>query len=194
MTKERKIEELLYSESAGALVTCKKAELNSLDQEPTLIPDFVFDLMIPKKPTVSIVGLLKKNRKKLDQIIGTGNYLIKIRNFHYYFSYIHFMDYPYKKGMESFLSISATEAMLEDGKLGVDLKITVIGKPVDIVNEEIELYLLEKIHEFNLAAFKVAVSSCSLGFKADPFSLIGEQEPEYEELDLAELLHNIEYE
>lgn len=155
-------------------------------------PKKIYELIIPSSPTVSVIGLLKKNKKLIDQILGSKDYVIKFRSFPYFFSQMYFNDYPYKEGTKSFLSIMTREIGIDSDKLAVELKIVVIGKPAGIVEEEIELYLYQKLIDLNKNSIQVKVSSCSFAFKADPFNLPGEAEPAYSLLNLTTTEYNFD--
>lgn len=185
------IEDVLFE--AGVPSLCLEADSEIADLDPEEKSGQVYELMVPKSPATSIMALLKKNKSVIDKEMGKKKYYLKIRSFHYFFSYLYFRDYMHKDGMKSFLSISSSEAGFLDGKLQLNLKIAVIGKPAEALVEEIEYYLFDKLVTFNSITRFALVANCQMVFKDDPFTLLGEPEPEYYELDLNPLIHNIEY-
>lgn len=176
------VEEIIFKE--GVPSVCIKSEQDTVDVEPEEKAGDIYELMIPKQPTKSVITVLKKYKNELDKTFGTEKYFIKLRSFNFYFSYLFFNDYKYKNDLKSFLSVSTTETINNNGVLEITLKIVVIGKPQSVLIEEIHGYFTEKLKSFNHEIKYVKIVLSRVSFKDTAFVSIGEPEPEFEDLDL----------
>lgn len=186
MTIEKMIEDIFFEDISRINTLCivSDSEISESKKEEEGAP--IYDLMIPKEPKSSIIGILKKNKERLEEILGTNKYFIKLRTFHYYFSLVLFKDYPYKDGVKSFLSIETREIEVNEDKLVFELCIVVIGSRFQSVPfVEIQEYLTGKLYDFNQQSRYVYVRSFKFALKDDAFKFKGDPDLVYQDVTMA---------
>lgn len=191
MTIKNLVEDKLFENGICSL--CIQPSPPPKDLSPEEEEGIIYELMIPDNPRGSVIKVLKENKTEIEKLLGTSNFFIKIRPFHYFFSYTLFNDYIYKNGLKSFLSFKTEELNEENSKLNYKLTITVIGKPFDKSSETVESYLVQKIKDFNNKEKYTHIKECLVGYKNDPFILAGEPDPSYKNLDIVPHFHDVEY-